>query len=658
MRSASLSISSTSSKSSISSSRDLSPHASPRRALLSTSPPLSPSLPSLIHRHGRASSKTRRKPVPLCSTRVAVSIFAVVILTLVLIRGFISEYNDSKKVNYDLVDQGHLPDDAAAIIVDDSHQKWTVWIPPRSDFPLRPWQYAEICAQAEQIQLELNGGSSLFGKKKHPYYAEDPSYLEVSEAVESGTIHGDHLNDTIIINDLMPKEVCQKSMTYVMETEDAGMGNTLLALWLAYGLAKKEGRAFFVDDSRWPYGKYSTYFRPPPSPGCRSPPDNHRVPCPRQAAHLVVSAATFPWAFGPSFKSEFLDISRPSHEQHHKIYDLMRRGYEDLFHLADAGDAAYAQDRTTGKIFQEAHHGGGMTIGLHVRRGDVHPWEREFESDYLPIMRYMDEVRQILFDTYEHEEEEDEQHSSASSSIAAQPASSTHKSKATKHSMFTHLSPFSTFTKTLNTDLRRRHGPAGLMASSLLLSSDDPAVYAAPEVSRAIRAQDRILLATKTDLEHMSGASLHRGPIDSLHGWEGGFYASAFWALGAPDRRTASPPARQHLRGRAVESEVHEKFAAALQAASASLPPHDPWHGGVKRSVVPASTPEALAMRAVLGRGYLLDLAVLGKTDAVVCAVSSAACRVLGVMIGWDKVAGGKWVNVDGKFGWRGLVIE
>jgi len=36
-----------------------------------------------------------------------------------------------------------------------------------------------------------------------------------------------------------------------METSDAGSENSLMGLWMSYGLAQKEDRAFFVDDTRW-----------------------------------------------------------------------------------------------------------------------------------------------------------------------------------------------------------------------------------------------------------------------------------------------------------------------------------------------------------------------------------------------------------------------
>ena len=68
---------------------------------------------------------------------------------------------------------------------------------------------------------------------------------------------------------------------------------------------------------------------------------------------------------------------------------------------------------------------------------------------------------------------------------------------------------------------------------------------------------------------------------------------------------------------------------------------------------------EAMQMRELVGRAYLLDLAVLGRTDAVVCAVSSAACRVLAVMMGYDKaIQKGLWNNVDGGYPWQGLVVD
>lgn len=63
-----------------------------------------------------------------------------------------------------------------------------------------------------------------------------------------------------------------------------------------------------------------------------------------------------------------------------------------------------------------------------------------------------------------------------------------------------------------------------------------------------------------------------------------------------------------------------------------------------------------MALRELVARAYLLDLSVLGMSDRVVCAVSSVGCRLLAVMMGWERaVVGQWWKNVDGGFGWVGF---
>jgi hypothetical protein len=62
---------------------------------------------------------------------------------------------------------------------------------------------------------------------------------------QDGSVVGEKL-DSLIIQD-----VCETTMTFVLETSDAGFGKTLMMLWTAYGLAQKEGRDFFIDESRW-----------------------------------------------------------------------------------------------------------------------------------------------------------------------------------------------------------------------------------------------------------------------------------------------------------------------------------------------------------------------------------------------------------------------
>jgi hypothetical protein len=115
---------------------------------------------------------------------------------------------------------------------------------------LRPWEYQEICAQADDLKKDLRKGYGGFLGMKSGYYSVDSSFVEVEEAVSGGMLPPNsaaHISD----DELDHRKMCTKSMTFVLETDDVSMGNSLLSLWLAYGLAQKESRAFFVDDSRW-----------------------------------------------------------------------------------------------------------------------------------------------------------------------------------------------------------------------------------------------------------------------------------------------------------------------------------------------------------------------------------------------------------------------
>ncbi|KAF2405543.1 hypothetical protein EJ06DRAFT_468943 [Trichodelitschia bisporula] len=584
-RQANLSVSSTTSTSSIaslastSSATSGSPTLNPRRGLV-PSPPLSPSLPSLIHRHGKKQTLSRFQFLRRVLLATALFVFLVWFALRTLFSSLGNELRTSGGGEYEMVSGDDLPRQPAAVVVHDERgrQKWTLHIPQHLPFPLRPAQYAELCLQAEHVAEELSAGAKPGTFWKGEYYAVDPRYVDVGEAQQRGLLLSAPETD-----EENAEAVCERSLTYVMETKDAGMGNTLLGLWTAYGLARKEGRAFFVDDTRWPYGNYTAYFAPPPQPPCRPAPPSHRVPCPRSAAHLVISAATFDQAFGAAFEEEYVDSRRSNvNQQQRHVFSLARAGYEALFKLSDAnGDAVYVEERAA-RFVSEVRDHGGLVVGMHVRRGDVRPWEMEYREDYLPLARYMDEARQVLIERIKR--------------IAKRT-----------------LSPLLSSSR-----LYPRHGAPGFAVSRVLLASDDPDVYAEPEVSRTIRAQDRIMLASKRVLEASSGGSPKKNKwIDEVHGWEGGFFRDVFWGLGRDGE------------GKGWNAQV-EKPKAAMR------------------------------MREMIGRAYLLDLAVLARGDAVVCAVSAAGCRALMVMMGWERgVEMGEWRNVDhGAAGWMGVVLD
>ncbi|KAK4500468.1 hypothetical protein PRZ48_008657 [Zasmidium cellare] len=516
----------------------------------SSPPPPSPTLPAPVTKENRPKVTSRR----MMATRTLAVICVVLLVwrymlgSLIvpsLLSGSVGEGVDEST---ELVAGNDLPSEPTAFMVDvDGTSKWTVSIPHNNTFPLLPKDYHDICSHGTGLQATLTP-KGRYHHTRHwlrkgtgDYYTKDETFLDIDDAENAG---------------ILPKpkkeklsNVCPTSLTFVLESDEASFGKTLLHLWMSYGLAKHEGRTFFIDDSRWAWGKYASYFAPLPKSKCSPPPAHHIVPCPHSAKHIVVSAATAPWTFGPLFHREFFQARK-----HPRIFDLLRTGYENLFHLIGE-DSLYAAARIA-KLKEDAAINDSMILGMQIRRGDLHPLEFQYSRDYLPLERYGEGVMDLL---------------------------------------------------------NSHHATKGASKSSVILGSDDPEIINSPELQQSAssltiqRAQERIQLATKTTLDQQSPVEDLREPgsayvkhIDENSGWEGGFYSALFFSLGGA--------------GRAHEEKI------------------------------PA---QALKLRELVGRAYLLDLAVLGESDGVVCAVSSATCRVLGVMLGADALKEGRWMNVD-----------
>lgn len=464
-----------------------------------------------------------------------------------------------------------LPDYPTPLLVADATgiSKWTVSIPHQWTFPLPPRYYKDICAHGSALRDDLSShaerarGSNWWRPASH-HDAKDQTYLDVADAEASGALPQSPENDTA--------DTCPSSMTVVLEAGDASFGQSLMLLWLSYGLAKQEGRAFFIDDSRWAWGRYASYFMPAPKSNCSVPP-HQIVPCIPSARHLLVSSATSPWTFGAGFRSDLQRLHKRGKQSQRAIFDLIRAGYQDLFHLAGE-DSLYAAARIA-KLKDEASQHNGAFIGMQIRRGDMHPFEFQYSKDYLPLERYADGAHSLL-----------QSHLSRTSGRAIDPSS------------------------------------PSIVNSSLALASDDPDIIHDPDLWHAalpltiLPAQERIQLATKATLDKNVPRTSLREPgsayikhVDENSGWEGGFYSALFFSLGG---------------GSAPTEEL--------------TPPQIPE--------------QASRLRALVGRAYLLDLAVLGASDGVVCAVSSATCRALGVMMGWSGLKEERWVNVDGRRGW------
>ncbi|EGS19186.1 uncharacterized protein CTHT_0058110 [Thermochaetoides thermophila DSM 1495] len=376
------------------------------------------------------------------------------------------------------------------------------------------------------------------------------------------------------------KQVCKKSLTFVLESDDAGLGKTLLMLWIAYGLARKEDRAFFIDDTRWAYGNYTDIFLPPPLPDCAAPPAHEILPCPRQARHLVVSAETADEFFRGILKNNSQPWSDSrNHQSRKEQFDLARQGYEALFRLNSA-DSEYVASRlhelTSAKKLVST-----IAVGIHVRRGDRHPLEFEYRRSYIPLYAYADAAGEII--------------------------------------------------------MQRNRGTTPA-TGFLILSSDDPAVYASEELRGAIPAQDRIRLGLRetlhtADVVQRDKSVIYKfvdqddisnddalSPFAASRIWHGGFFSDTFWNLGLPANAHAHVHAHSYGHSHS-HGYAQIPVTANGQAPAKRLPVDATRSSKDVDTIITDSTPRALHLRSIVGRAYVMDLAVLaGASDDIVCA--------------------------------------
>ncbi|CAK7265396.1 hypothetical protein SEPCBS57363_001561 [Sporothrix epigloea] len=594
--------------------------------LLFASPPPSPGLPQLLPRKKKASHIPRPRRVLRVVVYVLGLVSALYLSCVVLFgnstnartirSGFYiwpTEVDTGPRADdtdrgYNTIARSKLPGHPTPVIVSDEHgkAKWTVSIPPNAKFPLATDEYTSICDKCLDVANRVDilrgkssggissisiGGIPGINKKSQTsksaterLHTFDNNFIDVHEAEEAGYLTGsvsiatlinqqsNNNDDGKIVGEedmssaqRAKKPVCGRSLTFVLASADAGLGRTLMLLWMAYAQAQVEGREFFIDDTRWAYGRYTQIFAPPPSPECRPPLRHEMLPCPHQARHLVMTIDTAS-RFILAEEDDGVEGVAPERTAH--LFDLARKGCEALFHL-NLDDAKHVAKRVK-QIQAEAvlaEHGAdadlsterGAIVGVHVRRGDRRPAEFQYRDSYLPLNLYADRA-------------------------AGEIAASTH--------------------------VRRKSAFPSPLPALMVLATDDPMVYQSEEFASATRAQKHIRLANKAATEPpVSQRGALRKFVDEAFGWEGGFYAAMFWNLGG-----AAPPTPD---------------------------------------AVPMAA-EALRIRSLVGRAYMMDLAVLAEaSDSVVCAVSATGCRLLAVMMGRDKAfKQGRWINIDGEYGW------
>lgn len=564
------------------------------------SPPPSPSLPALVPRPKRSPSQI----LVARPSRVFRRLFLLAgLLTIVYFVVLLFGNRDvmpavwpyfAPQEDLEMVGQDAFPDFPTPVVISDvkGRSKWTISIPHDYDFPLSIDQYADMSGQCREVSSrarDLHHKTPISEQTMLSYDAPDDYFVDVYEAERTGLLPPPPKGLRAVKEvghivgmdqeSIKYKPVCQSSMIFVLETPDAGLGNTLMMMWTFYGLAKEQGRAFFIDDSRWAYGPYTDIFASPPIPDCRAPPRYHMVPCPFQARHLVVSSVTakevFPALLAKSHRMGGADSGLRG------LFELAHTGYQAMFGL-NKQDQSYVDGRINGirtkaKV-DDANVPDVPVIGLHIRHGDQHPIEYQYRDGYIPSEVFLESVGNLVEEYY----------------------NKTSTDAVTNRDFMT------------------------------ILATDDPTVYEESEFSKVVASQERIRLASKVAIDEANpNPHALRHFVDETFGWEGGFFAPMFWNLGV-DRKNNAANAPNGV-------DVHDVNMEARHMA----PPSE----------------ATLRLRSLIGRAYMMDLAVLaGASDQVVCAVSAMGCRLLAVMMGWeDGIEKAGWVNVDGSYGWTGI---
>ncbi|RPA74000.1 hypothetical protein BJ508DRAFT_43963 [Ascobolus immersus RN42] len=407
---------------------------------------------------------------------------------------------------------------AVVVTRTDGSMGWTFQLPELSEM-LKAEQYAEMCKSAASMPAALHahtGEPAHAGHNHREYYFSDPTFIDPD-------------NRTTVSDE--ETEICASTLTYQLNEKDVAMGKSLLGLYLAYGLAQRERRAFFIDSTTWAYGSYADYFTPPPPPPCRPPPRDWILPCPRTARHLVMTSTTAGHNLGHAFVEEYEDPKAQDTARQVRIFALARAGYEDLFRPSTS-ILKVAQKRV-GRLDVGWKGKEGQVAVVQVRRGEVHPYRFKERFGYIPVEEYFEVAR-------------------------------------------------------------NRTG-----GEKVVVMSD------APEAVEGLGAE-------------VSGEGT---------------------GLGAP--RLAAP-------GHGVgEGEVERMFVNGVG-----------FYKGMFEGL-------DVAGREAWGKSFVFDLAVAAMVldsgskasdgAVVVCGLKSYMCRLLAVVLGWDKaVVEKRWRNVDGMWGWRG----
>ncbi|KAI0078848.1 hypothetical protein K474DRAFT_1618467 [Panus rudis PR-1116 ss-1] len=216
--------------------------------------------------------------------------------------------------------------------------------------------------------------------------------------------------------------ICSKTITYQLDGH-VGLLADLAIMAQVAGLARERNRTFLVDDTYWTRGKWTDHFQdvrarqPGPEPGCRAPPPEELVACPRQARHWVINSRTAKFHLGHPYLEEYQNPYGHEMNRMKPIFERALESFETTIrpnaHNAELIRAARAEVATTLSIADNANNIASPPAGseaevnlrqnnpdpylaVHIRRGDRKAGSPPHYGDYVPI----DEFTQAARDTW------------------------------------------------------------------------------------------------------------------------------------------------------------------------------------------------------------------------------------------------------------------
>ncbi|KAJ7103189.1 hypothetical protein B0H15DRAFT_198944 [Mycena belliarum] len=259
-----------------------------------------------------------------------------------------------------------------------------------TSFPLDPIEYRAEC-------IKLNTGLM----KPYPYW----------DAVLQGARDVLH-HDEQPGYEPPPGEppVCTRTITYQLDGW-AGLTVDLALIAQAAALARERNATFFVDDRFWNRGKWEDHFQqvrlgqPGPEPGCRPPPPEEFVACPRTARHWIVNSRTSRYHFGHAFAENYQDPYGHGLNRFKDMYYMAGESLQQTIRpsarsaeliklarqeLSEKVNAHYQNPRTAQGVQYKGPAKG--YLGVHIRRGDRQRSWLVYNQSYVPIADYVDGV--------------------------------------------------------------------------------------------------------------------------------------------------------------------------------------------------------------------------------------------------------------------------